>query len=127
MRLSKKYWGVVQDGYGSSSDWMPKHLPHFFPGTLNVKLEESLNFLNNPRIFWHKQFRVRLNDFPKETTKIVRVSRCKINGIDAFLINPPKVSLDKQDPFAEIGAKFGLRKNLGLKNGDRVWIRFYIK
>ena len=138
MKISREYWGIVSDGIGSSNKWMPKYLPNMYPGTLNIKLEEDLNFYKNPRIAWEKEFvatsgnifklvgKPGMSPEPLEK-KFGRVAFCQINGINAYLINPPMVGLDRKAPYAEIGSKENLREKLELKNGDRVSLKFYIK
>jgi CTP-dependent riboflavin kinase len=127
--MSREYWGVVQDGLGESSDWMPECLPELYPGTLNVKLDEIINFTKEPRVKWFKKFNFQYKENKKKNLKKTTgyVANCQINGVDAFLVNPPRVLLNQEGPLAEIGANFGLRDRLEIKNGDRVCLRFAIK
>ena len=115
MKFSKKYWGIVSSGSGSSSTWMPKYFPWLRPGTLNVKIETEI-----PEINWESQIETHYG-------QPCRVARCKINGINAFLINPPEVGIDPPRYLAEIGSKLKLRDVLKLGNGSRVNVRFWIK
>ncbi len=115
MKFSKKYLGTVSSGSGSSSQWMPKYIPWLRPGTLNVKID-----LEIPEIAWEKEIETHYEE-------PCRIARCKINGIPAFLINPPEVGTDPPRYLAEIGSKFKLRDVLRLRDGSRIKIRFWIK
>ena len=115
MKFSKKYWGLVSSGSGDSSTWMPTYIPWLRPGTLNVKMEVQI-----PEIAWEKEIETHYEE-------PCRISRCKINGINAFLINPPKVGINPPRYLAEIGSDVKLRDVLKLNNGSRVSIEFLIK
>jgi CTP-dependent riboflavin kinase len=115
MKFSKKYWGTVSSGSGDSSNWMPKYIPWLRPGTLNVHMEAVI-----PEIAWEKEIETHYG-------KPCRISRCKINGVNAFLINPPEIDMDPSWSLAEVGSNFGLRDVLRLDNGSRVSIQFWIK
>jgi CTP-dependent riboflavin kinase len=112
---SKKYLGKVEDGGKSSTKWMPQYIPWLFPGTLNIRLKELV-----PEILWLEERNTHYNDS-------CRIAKCKINKINAFLINPPEVSPTAPTYLAEIGHQDKLRDILNLKNGDFVSIIFDIK
>lgn len=114
MRFSKKYWGTVSSGSQNSTKWMPQYLSKFVPGTLNVKMDSPL-----PKIAWEQEIETHYEE-------VCRIARCKINGVNAYLINPPKVGIDPPRYLAEIGSKNRLRSLLKLRDGDRVSLRFWI-
>jgi CTP-dependent riboflavin kinase len=114
MKFSKKYFGTVVSGTQNSSKWMPKYLPWLRPGTVNVKMDAQI-----PEISWEQEIETHYE-------QPCRIARCKINNVDAFLINPPEVGIDPPRYLAEIGSKFGLRNMLKLRDGSRVVIRFWI-
>jgi CTP-dependent riboflavin kinase len=114
MKFSKKHFGTVASGSKYSSKWMPKYIPWLYVGTLNVKMDSVI-----PEIVWEQEIETHYG-------QPCRIARCKINGVNAFLINPPEVGIDPPRYLAEIGSKFGLRNVLNLKDGSRVVIRFWI-
>lgn len=108
-----KIKGVVGKGLGQSSQWMPKYLPDFFPGTLNVTLEESM-----PNIRWHTITETHWKDKP------LKIADCLINDIEAKIIFPPLANVKKRPRLLEIGSTVKLRDLLKLVNGDVVEITF---
>jgi CTP-dependent riboflavin kinase len=112
---SKEYLGTVEEGGKSSAKWMPQYIPWLFPGTLNVRMRQPI-----PEIFWSEEKNTHYGE-------PCRIARCKINNIDAFIINPPEVSIVPPQYLAEIAHKSKLRDMLSLKNGDTVSIVFDIK
>ena len=115
VKFSKRYWGTVSSGSKNSTKWMPQYLPKFIPGTLNVKMDLPL-----PEIAWEQEIETHYEE-------VCRIARCKINGINAYLINPPMVGIDPPRFLAEVGAEKKIRNLLKLKDGDKVYIRFWIK
>jgi CTP-dependent riboflavin kinase len=113
MKFSKKYAGTVASGSNNSIEWMPEWLPWLRPGTLNVKMDAQI-----PKIAWEKEIETNFK-------RPCRVARCKINNVDAFLINPPLVGIDPPRYLAEVGSELGLRDLLSLQDGDRVFIQFW--
>ena len=111
----KTYLGTVEDGGKSSTKWMPQYIPRLFPGTLNVRLEDQL-----PNIAWEEEIDTHYGD-------VCRIAKCKINNLDAYIINPPEVSIDPPKYLAEIAHEEKLREKLGLKDGDFVVITLYEK
>jgi CTP-dependent riboflavin kinase len=94
---------------------MPKYMPWLSPGTVNVRMDDTV-----PEIVWEQELETHYG-------QPCRIARCKINNIDAFLINPPEVGIDPPRYLAEIGSKLALRNILRLRDGSRVSIRFWIK
>jgi len=115
MKFSKKYRGTVTSGTRNSSKWMPRYLPWLKPGTVNIKMDAEI-----PEIAWEKSIETHYG-------QPCRVARCKINNVDAFLINPPEVGIDPPRYLAEIGSKLVLRNIFKLHDGSRVSIKFWIK
>ena len=115
MKFSKKYFGTVESGGKSSTKWMPKYIPWLMPGTVNVKMDTEI-----PEIFWEQELETQYE-------QPCRIARCKINGMKAYLINPPEVGIDPPRYLAEIGSKIKLRDVLKLYDGSRVAIRFWIQ
>jgi CTP-dependent riboflavin kinase len=111
----KEYIGIVEDGGKSSTKWMPVYIPWLFPGTMNVRMDEQI-----PEIAWYEEIKTHYE-------QPCRIARCKINGMNAYLINPPEISTDPPQYLAEVGHEEKLRDKLNLKNGDRVSIWFDVK
>lgn len=105
--------GKVIDGIGASTKWMPKYLPHMYPGTLNVQLTEVK--WNN--IIWEQEVSTHYG-------KPAKYSRCQINGIDAYVVMPPLFNPKKTPYLIELGHEKKLRDLLGLNNGDVVTVTF---
>lgn len=112
---SQEYFGTVEEGGKSSTKWMPTYIPWLFPGTLNVRLADPL-----PEMVW-------IEERDTHYGEPYRIARCKINGIDAFIINPPEVSILPPKYLAEIAHESKLRDMLSIENGDTVSIVFDIK
>jgi len=109
-----KVIGTVTDGFGESSEWMPKYLPHLFPGTLNVELT-----INVPSIVWEEEVAT-------EWQKPAKVAKCLINDVEAFVIMPPLASPKKRPKLIEIGSTVKLRESLSLSNLDVVTLTLNI-
>ena len=114
MKFSKKYLGTVASGSKNSSRWMPKYLPWLRPGTVNVNMDAPI-----PELAWEQEIETHYE-------QPCRIARCKINNIDAVLINPPEVGIDPPRYLAEIGGKVRFRDIFKLHDGSRVKIRFWI-
>lgn len=108
----KQFKGIVTSGYGSSSEWMVKTLPELYPGTLNLKVIGKKPEYNYNSIIRDVTYNLD-----------VKLTKCKINGLDAFMVLPPMVKEKKS--FAEIAAKFNLRDQFNLVDGDVVIIEIY--
>lgn len=109
--------GIVTPGKGESTLWMPRYLPHLFPGTLNIKLNRP-----RPKINWAHTYRTDINQKP------LYVHPCRINGIKGYMIAPPMATSknpkkDVKNPYLiELGHEQRLRDILNLKDGDSVRI-----
>ena len=115
VKFSRKYRGTVSSGGKSSSKWMPIYLPGLHPGTVNIQMDEPI-----PEIDWEKEIETHYE-------QPCRIARCKINNVDAFLINPPEVGIDPPRYLAELGSELILRNIFKLHDGSRVSIKFWIK
>jgi CTP-dependent riboflavin kinase len=111
----KTYLGAVEEGGKSSTKWMPQYIPQLFPGTLNVRLQEQL-----PDIHWEEEIDTHYGE-------VCRIAKCKINNVNAYIINPPEVFIEPPQYLAEIGHEEKLREKLDLKDGDLVVITLYEK
>jgi CTP-dependent riboflavin kinase len=109
---SKEYLGRVLEGGKSSSKWMPEYIPWLYPGTLNVLLFEPM-----PDIIWYEEV-------DTDYDGVCRIARCKFNGVDAFVVNPPEVDINPPRYLVEIGHTHKLRDLFDLKNEDVVSIIF---
>jgi CTP-dependent riboflavin kinase len=114
MKFSKKYEGTVESGGKYSSQWMPTYLPLLHPGTVNIRMNFPI-----PEIAWEKEIQTHYE-------QPCRIARCKINNVDAFLINPPEVGIDPPRYLAEVGSKLVLRDLLKLNDGSKVFIKFWV-
>jgi|SRR5210317_996159 len=107
--------GVVTPGKGESTLWMPRYLPHLYPGTLNITLVQP-----RPKINWAQTYRTDINGKP------LYVHPCRINGIKGYMIAPPMATSknpkkDVKNPYLiELGHEQKLRDILNLKDGDNV-------
>jgi nucleoside-diphosphate-sugar epimerase len=108
----KQFKGIVTSGYGSSSDWMPRTLPNLYPGTLNLKVIGK-----KPKYNYHSIVK------DLSYNRNVKLTKCKINGADAFIVLSPLVKEKKS--FAEIAATFNLRSRFNLIDGDIVTIEIH--
>ena len=109
---SKEYLGRIIEGGKSSSKWMPGSIPWLYPGTLNVLLTEPM-----PDIYW-------FDEIDTNYEGVCRIARCKFNGVDAFVINPPEVDINPPRYLVEIGHEKQLRGLFNLSNDDIVSIVF---
>jgi len=105
-----KIKGIIKTGSGESSYWMPTYIPWLFPGTVNIKL-----YGKKPPIVWEQLIDTHYG-------KPCKISTCKINGVDAFIIFPPLGKEHKGK--IEIGAIFKIRDKFNLKDNDVVEIEF---
>lgn len=111
--------GVVVDGVGGSTKWMPDYLSELFPGTLNIKLDSPI-----VNIVWEEHY------YHKEVNRFFYKRNCKINDTLAYLILPPlctsksHLTKMKNPSLIEVGHEKKLRDLLLLKTGDRVIIKY---
>ena len=108
--ISVKINGAVYAGFGQSSQWMPMYVPWLYPGTLNIGLVSK-----KPIIHYFTTIDTHFG-------RPCKIARCKINGVDAFIIFPP-MAKDNRGRI-EIGSEFNLRDKFSLTNGDIVEIEF---
>jgi riboflavin kinase len=118
------YAGKVVSGMGNFSFWIEKLHDyyfrktgmHFYPGTLNVELEQPYSL---PKDF------IRLEGHEYGGTVSVSMVPCTIEGRKAFLL---RTDLNEQGrghhpkTIIEIATEVRLRDALGLKDGDVVVI-----
>jgi CTP-dependent riboflavin kinase len=109
---NRTFTGIVENGGKSSTKWMPQYIEWLYPGTLNIRLSEPM-----PEIKWFEEIETHFG-------QPCRIAKCKINNIDAFLINPPEVSIAYPQYLAEIGHELKLRDLLNIEDGQEVEIIF---
>ena len=108
--MSLIYEGIVCSGAGKSSKWMWKYFPDLYPGTVNVKLERD-----KPTTINYKEIETEYG--------ICGVARCRFNGMNAYIILPPRATLG--NGYVEIGHQGSLRDRFNLFDGSKVEIQFY--
>jgi len=93
-----------------------------YPGTLNLKLSKEQLML---RCELEKKEGIVINGFESEgrTFGSVKAFRCRIGDIDGAVILPERTHYTDA---VEVVAPVNLRKELGLKNGDRVEVKVYL-
>jgi CTP-dependent riboflavin kinase len=112
-----KIEGVVVSGRGSSSRWMPTYLPNLYPGTLNIKLKSP-----KPNIIWETIIKV---DHWRGDWKEIKLSKCLINDLEAYIVSPPRADFKPAKPFfLEIAAREKLRDKFNLTDHSTVEITF---
>lgn len=102
--------GIIKSGSGESSQWMPTYIPWLFPGTVNLKLQGK-----KPPTVWTTIINTHYG-------KPCKISPCKINGFDAFIVFPPLGKEHKGK--LEVGATFKIRDRFNLKDGDSIEVEF---
>jgi len=119
MRILK---GKVASGLGNFSDWIEKLQPHylrktgmkFFPGTLNLQLEQPYNVPKNV---------IRLEKEDYGGTVSVNIVPCKIFDRDAFILrteNNERGIGHHPLTVVEVACDVKLRDQYNLKDGDTV-------
>ncbi|MBI3830664.1 MAG: DUF120 domain-containing protein [Planctomycetes bacterium] len=113
--------GRVTSGEGNFSFWIRKLSEYyhaktgmtFFPGTLNVHLDEDYELPPDP---------LRLNKEEYGGEVSVQIVPCRIFGRTAFILRPvPRPGVEPNPKSVlEVATDIGLRVAYGLKDGDLV-------
>lgn len=113
--------GVVRSGQGDFGHWLTRLKDHyraktgmdFFPGTLNVHLNEAYVFPPDA---------LRLDKDEYGGLVSVRMTPCRIFGRAGYILRTePRAGVEPADPCVlEVATDLGLRAAYGLKDGDLV-------
>ena len=107
-KLPVTYEGTVIDGLGSSNEWMPGYLPQFYPGTLNVMLDEHPG-----EIPWEVSVDTHFGH-------PVLMTHGTVNLLPVTIIRPPLAK--RNTKMVELASPYKLRDHLKLVTGARVTI-----
>jgi riboflavin kinase len=118
--------GTVVSGIGNFSFWLQKlesHYAqktgmHFFPGTLNLRLEQPYSLPTDV---------IRLEKEEYGGTVSVSMVRCTVFGRPAFLLRTDANEAGRGDhpkTIIEIATDIKLREAYGLQDGDEVEVSF---